>query len=110
MGAGQGSCRVTGPEELSFGVSEFVALLNQTLEYAYPLVTITGELVNFRVSKRTWVYFDLKDDESMVRFFGTVYQLPGPLEDGMVLAVAGNPRLHPRYGFSVNVVRMRPVW
>lgn len=95
--------------ELTLSVSEFVALLNQTLEYAYPNVTITGELANFRVSKNRWVYFDLKDEESTVRFFGTVYHLPGPLEDGMLLAVQGMPRLHPQYGFSVNVLRMQPV-
>src|SRR2546430_7700305 len=95
--------------DLVFSVGEFVALLNQTLEYAYPNVTITGELANFKVSKNRWVYFDLKDEEATVRFFGTVYQLPGPLEDGMLLAVNGTPRLHPQYGFSVNVVNMRPM-
>src|SRR3954469_12858692 len=97
------------PPDIAFTVSEFVAVLNQTLEYAYPNVTITGELANFRISKNRWVYFDLKDDEATVRFFGTVYQLPGPLEDGMLLAVQGMPRLHAQYGFSVNVLRMRPV-
>jgi exodeoxyribonuclease VII large subunit len=97
------------PEALALSVGEFVALVNQTLDYAYPAVTITGELANFRVSKNRWVYFDLKDDDASVRFFGTVYQLPGPLEDGMLLAVQGNPRLHPQYGFSVNIVRMQPV-
>jgi exodeoxyribonuclease VII large subunit len=96
-------------DDITFSVSEFVALLNQTLEYAYPLVTITGELANFRVSKNRWVYFDLKDEGATVRFFGTVYQLPGPLEDGMLLAVKGAPRLHAQYGFSVNVLSMRPV-
>ena len=95
--------------ELQLTVSEFVAVLNQTLEYAYPNVTITGELANFRVSKNRWVYFDLKDEDASVRFFGTVYQLPGPLEDGMLLAVNGLPRLHPQYGFSVNVLSMRPM-
>jgi exodeoxyribonuclease VII large subunit len=66
-------------------------------------VVITGELANLRVSKNRWVYFDLKDDNSTVKFFGTVYQLPGPLEDGMVLKVRGLPKLHNLYGFSVNV-------
>jgi len=94
--------------ELILTVSEFVAVLNQTLEYAYPNVTVTGELANFRVSKNRWVYFDLKDEEASVKFFGTVYQLPGPLEDGMLLAVSGMPRLHPLYGFSVNITSMRP--
>jgi exodeoxyribonuclease VII large subunit len=89
--------------------SEFVALLNQTLELAYPLVVIEGELINFRVSKNRWVYFDLQDDGASVKFFGTVYNLPGPLEDGMVMQVIGSPRLHPRFGFSVNVQSMAPV-
>jgi len=95
--------------DLTLTVSEFVALVNQTLEYAYPNVTITGELANFRVSKNRWVYFDLKDTESSIKCFGTVYQLPGPLEDGIMLAVKGAPRLHPLYGFSVNVLSMTPV-
>jgi exodeoxyribonuclease VII large subunit len=94
--------------ELILSVSEFVALLNQTLEFAYPNVTITGELANFRVSKNRWVYFDLKDDAATVRFFGSVYQLPGPLEDGMLVTVKGVPRVHPQYGFSVTVQSMRP--
>ncbi len=86
-----------------FSVSDFVAVFNQSIVYAFPLVTITGELANLRVSKNRWVYFDLKDDEASVKFFGTVYQLPGPLEDGMVLSVTGTPQLHARFGFSVNV-------
>lgn len=89
-------------------VSEFVALFNQTLEFAYPGVTISGELANFRVSKNRWIYFDLKDEGATVKFFGTVYQLPGPLEDGMMLKVRGAPRLHNLYGFSVNVLGIRP--
>lgn len=90
-------------------VSDFVAALNQTLEYAYPSVTIVGELANFRVSKNKWVYFDLKDDFASVKFFGTVYQLPGPLEDGLMVRVRGVPRLHNQFGFSINVQSMQPV-
>lgn len=90
-------------------VSDFVALTNQTLEHVFPFVSVVGELANFRISKNRWVYFDLKDDEASVRFFGTIYMLPGPLEDGMLLEVRGNPRLHPQFGFSVTVQSMRPV-
>ena len=86
-------------DDLVFSVSDFVGLLNQTLEYAYPSVIVQGELANFRVSKSKWVYFDLKDEYASVKFFGTVYQLPGPLEDGLMLQVRGNPRMHPQYGF-----------
>lgn len=91
-----------------FSVSDFVAVLNQTLEFAYPSVTVQGELSNFRVSKNRWVYFDLKDDEASVRCFGTVYQLPGPLEDGMLLNVRAVPRLHPQFGFSLNIQNLQP--
>jgi exodeoxyribonuclease VII large subunit len=94
--------------DLVLTVSDFVAVFNQTIEYAYPSVVVTGELANFRISKNRWVYFDLKDEAAIVRFFGTVYQLPGPLEDGMLLQVKGTPRLHPQYGFSVTVQHIQP--
>jgi exodeoxyribonuclease VII large subunit len=96
-------------EFLTVSVSEFVDLVNQTYEIAFPSVTIVGELANFRVSKNRWVYFDLKDENAQVKFFGTVYMLPGPLEDGMMLQVRGTPRMHPLYGFSVTAQAIRPV-
>ena len=95
--------------EPTLSVSEFVAVFNQSLEMMYPVIGITGELANFRISKGRWVYFDLKDENSSVRFFGTVQALPGPLEDGLNLEVFGRPRLHPQYGFSVNMASMKVV-
>jgi exodeoxyribonuclease VII large subunit len=92
-----------------FSVSDFVAVTNQTLEFAYPSVIIEGELSNFKVSKNKWIYFDLKDEDASVRFFGTVFVLPGPLEDGMVVRVRGTPRLHQLYGFSVTVQNIQAV-
>jgi len=89
--------------------SDFVALLNQTLAAVYPLVIVEGELSSFRVSKNKWVYFDLMDDAASVKFFGTVYNLPGPLEDGLKIQVVGYPNLHPRFGFSINVQSIAPV-
>jgi exodeoxyribonuclease VII large subunit len=96
-------------EHIELSPSDFVALLNQTLDYAYPSVTVVGEVANFRVSRGKWVYFDLKDDYASVKFFGTVYSLPGPIEDGMRLSVVGRPHLHDLYGFSVQVVSITPV-
>lgn len=95
--------------DLILGVSDFVAVFNQTVEYAYPSVTIVGELSNFKISKNRWVYFDLVDEQASVRFFGTVYGLPGPLEDGMLLQVRGQPRLHPQFGFSISFQLIQPV-
>ena len=82
-----------------FGVSDFVAVLNQTLDFAYPQVTIEGELSNFRV-RNQWVNFDLKDDTASLRCFAMAHALPGPLEDGMMVRVTGNPRVHPLYNLS----------
>lgn len=96
-------------EPVVFSVADFVAVFNQTIEYVYPVVTIEGELSNFKISKGKWLYFDLKDDQASVRFFGTIYSLPGPLEDGMMLRVVGAPRLHPTFGFSVSVQSIAPV-
>jgi len=89
--------------------TDFVALLNHTLEFAYPNVTIEGELANFRVVKNRWVYFSLKDEVSSVDFFGTVYQLPGPLKDGLMVRAVGAPRMHTRFGFAVNLSSLTPV-
>ena len=93
----------------AFSVSDFVAVLNQTLDGAYPYVEVQGELSNFRVSKNKWVYFDLKDEMASLKCFATVYALPGPLEDGIVVRVAGSPRLHPLYNFSFQVQSIVPV-
>lgn len=89
--------------DIVYSVSDFVAVCNQVLDVSFGSIVITGELSQFRISKNRWVYFDLKDDYSSVRFFGTVYQLPGPLEDGMLLTVRGVPQLHPRFGFSITI-------
>jgi exodeoxyribonuclease VII large subunit len=94
---------MSSAEQVVVSVSDFVELLNQTYEIAFPSISIVGELANFKVSRNKWVYFDLKDDEASVRFFGTVYMLPGPLEDGMMMQVKGAPHMHERFGFSVNV-------
>lgn len=96
-------------ENPAFNVSEFVAIFNQSLEMMYPAVVITGELANFRVSKGKWVYFDLKDEHSSIKFFGSIYALPGPLEDGITIEVIGQPRLHNLYGFSINFKAIRAV-
>lgn len=96
-------------ESITLSVSDFVAVLNQTLEFAYPNVTIVGELANVRVARGKWVYFDIKDEFASVKCFGTVFQLPGPIEDGMTVRLVAAPRMHPLYGFSLHIMRMLPV-
>lgn len=93
-------------EDLS--VSEFVSILNNYLDESFPLVNIVGELANFRISKNKWLYFDLKDAQSTLKFFGSVYKLKKPIEEGMLLRVSCTPYLHPSYGFSMQVVVIEP--
>lgn len=85
----------------AFSVSGFVAVLNQTLDYSFHTVQISGEISNYRLSKNKWVYFDLKDDQASLKCFGSIYQLPMPLQDGMTVVITGTPRLHPLYNFSI---------
>lgn len=95
-------------EPVKFSPSLLVASLNQTLEAVYNRVMVLGEISGFRISKNRWVYFDIKDDAASLKCFATVYQLPGPLEDGMLVEVVGTPRLHPQFGFSINLSAIKP--
>ena len=74
-------------DDLVFGVTDFVNIFNQTMDTAYPEVLIEGEVKNFKISRNKWLYFDLVDEESSLRCFGSVYSLNTPLEDGMMLRV-----------------------
>lgn len=96
-------------ENIPIGVSDAVGLINQTLDNVYPQMTVVGELINLRLAKGKWVYFDIRDEYSKLHCFGTTYVLPGPLEDGMMVEVVVVPRLHPQFGFSANLSSVRPV-
>lgn len=95
-------------QNLVLSPTDFVALANQTLEHVFGRCQIEGELANFRVSKGKWLYFDIKDDIAKVSCFASVYALPGPLIDGMMIRVSGSPRMHPQFGFSVTVQTITP--
>lgn len=95
-------------EGLIFSPTDFVAVFNQTVSTAYPLVTIEGEVSNFRIAKERWVYFDIKDEFSSLRVFGTVYQLAHAIEDGMLVRLSARPELHPQYNFSLQMVDVVP--
>lgn len=84
-------------------VSDFVALTNQTLEYAYPSVVVEGEVAEFKISQGKWVSFKLKDQEAVVNCFMGVFSLRVPLEDGMKIAVVAAPRLNQKGYFTLTV-------
>jgi len=91
-----------------FTVSEFIEVANQTLDYAFPSVEIEGEVMSFKTSKNRWVFFDLKDENSTVNCFMTVFQLQIPLEDGMKVVIKGQPHLTKAGRFSITVQKIMP--
>ena len=94
---------------VNFTPTEFIAVVNQTLEYAYSSVTIVGEVASFKVNQGKWVFFDLKDEESSISCFMSLWSLRTPLEDGMKVAVTGLPKLTKWGKFSLTVQSVRPV-
>lgn len=94
--------------DFDYTPTDFVAVFNQTLEVAYPAVSVVGEVTEFRISRGRWVFFSLKDEFASLRCFAPVAMLPGPIEDGMMVRVRGAPRLHQSYGFSLNIQTIQP--
>ncbi len=92
-----------------FGVSDFLASINQTLEYAYPTVAVVGEVSSFKVNQGKYVFFDLKDESGSVGCFMTVWQLRTPIEDGMKIVVTANPKVTQWGKFSLTVQSLKPV-
>ena len=67
---------------------------------------VATEVAEYRVSQGKWIWFLLKDEESTVSCFATVWQLRTPLEDGMQVKIYGMPKVYPKSGkFSVVVER-----
>ena len=93
----------------SFTPTEFVAVVNQTLEYAYSSVMVTGEVASFKVNQGKWVFFDLKDEETSVSCFMTLWSLRVPLEDGMKVTVRAVPKVTKWGKFSLTIDAVKPV-
>ncbi len=96
-------------EAPTFRPSELIAVVNQTLEYAFESVLLVGEVASFKTNQGKWVFFDLKDEESSVPCFMSVYQLKVPLEDGMKIVVRGVPKITKWGKFSFTVQTVQPV-
>lgn len=91
-----------------FSVSDFIAVTNQTLEYAYPSIQVEGEVSSFKVNQNKFVFFDLKDSGASVGCFMTIWQLRMPLEDGMKVIVSAAPKLTQWGKFSLTIQTIRP--
>lgn len=91
-----------------FSVSDFIAVMNQTLEYTYPGAEIEGEIASFKVNQDKYVFFDLKDQEGSISCFMTVWQLRVPIENGMKVIIKGVPKITQWGKFSITVREITP--
>ena len=92
-----------------FSVAQAVAIFNQILDTAVPLVEVVGEVANFKINQGKWVFFDLKDQECLLSCFMPVYQLRVAVEDGMQVQVLARPNVTKWGKFSLTVQSIRPV-
>lgn len=90
-------------------VSDFVDLTNQTLEYAYPVVQVQGEVAEYKVIQGKWVSFKLKDAGAIVNCFAGVFTIRTPLENGMMVVVVAAPRLNNKGFFTLNLKAVKPI-
>jgi exodeoxyribonuclease VII large subunit len=95
-------------ENLRLSVSDFIAVTNQTLEYAYPSVEVEGEVASFKVNQGKFIFFDIKDASASIGCFMTVWQMRVPIEDGMKVIVTAVPKLTQWGKFSLTVKSVRP--
>ncbi len=95
-------------EKPLFSVSDFIAVINQTLEYTYPAVEIEGEVASFKVNQAKYVFFDIKDTGGSLGCFMTVWQLRVPIEDGMKVIVSAVPKITQWGKFSLTIKSVRP--
>lgn len=95
-------------ESTPITVSDAIALINQTMEYAFPVLLIEGEVSSFKVNQGKYVFFDVKDASGTLNCFMTVYQLRIPIEDGMHVQLVATPKLTQWGRFSLTVRDIRP--
>ncbi len=90
-------------QEQILTVTEFHALITQTLQYAYPEVIIEGEVSSYKVNQGKWVFFDIKDTETTISCFMPIYQLKTVVEDGMLVRIRAYPNITKWGKFSLTV-------
>lgn len=88
-------------------VSEFIEQVNGIIAGEF---IIEGEVSQYKISQGKWIFFDLKDNKSVVNCFATVFNLSQPLEDGMKVRILGYPKVQEKSGrFSITVQKVELV-
>lgn len=78
--------------EIVLTVSQCVEAINIALDSLGEL-TVEGEVADFKIIQNKWVAFDIKDNQSVLKCFMTVWNLRTQIEDGMLVKVTGQPNL-----------------
>lgn len=82
-------------------VSQFLEQINGIIAGEF---IVEGEVAQYKISQGKWVFFDLKDDNSVVNCFSTLFTVRTPLEDGIKIRVTGYPKVREKSGrFSITV-------
>lgn len=93
--------------EIVLTVSQCVEAMNIALESLGSL-TVEGEVSEFRIIQNKWVTFDIKDKDSVLKCFMTVWNLRTQIEDGMLVKVTGQPNLRAKGFLSFVVKTVQP--
>lgn len=93
--------------EIVLTVSQCVEAINITLDSLGEL-TVEGEVIDFKIIQNKWVTFDLKDNQSVLKCFMTVWSLRTQIEDGMLVKVTGQPNLRAKGFLSFVAKHVQP--
>lgn len=95
--------------EVVFTPSLLVSTINQNFNYNYPLITISGEVANFKINQNKFVFFDIKDSNSTVNCFMMLFAIKMPIQDGMQIIAKVEPKITDWGKFSLTVKEIKPV-
>ena len=93
--------------EAILSVTQFVTAVNVALGMLQQVV-VEGEVDEFKIIQNKWVTFVLKDGESSVNCFMTVWQFRGQIENGMLVKAIGEPKIRNKGFFSFVVQNVMP--
>lgn len=99
----------TSYSEIIFTPSLLVNTINQNFNYNYPLITISGEVANFKINQNKFVFFDIKDSNSTVNCFMMLFAMKMPIQDGMQIIAKVEPKITDWGKFSLTVKEIKPV-
>lgn len=97
------------PSDKIFTVSELNGIIKELLE-GFPVITLEGEISNYRPNSSGHLYFNLKDNSSIisaVMFRGAAYSLSFAPKDGMKVQVTGKLSVYgPQGKYQIIISKM----